>query len=264
MASMAFGGIYNSLDTIMLRFYRSAAEVGIYSAQYRVIYVFYIFSGWYIYSIFPLLSSSFVQFNEQFKNLLHRSIQNMAAFAMLFGLAITLLAHPIMLILYGSAYTSGTLTLQISIWSTMVSMVGTVFYFSLVAAEKQSQIMWSMAIGTIVNATLNVILIPRYGMPAAAVSTVVAQTIQLAINWRSLNKIIATSFWPLVIKPIGLGLLALLLYWILGRVIYLPAAAALSLVAYLIALFKTQIFQVQEFRQIFSAPLNRLRSREKS
>jgi len=255
MASLAFGGIYGSLDSVMLRFYQGNEIVGIYSAQYRVMLVFSIFAGWYIYSILPILSSSYIDNREQFKNLLSRSVQNMTAFALLFGLTVTFLSPQILFALYGDAYASGAIILRVSIWSTMVSLIGTVYYFSLIAASKQSQVMWGMAVGAALNVLFNIVLIPRFGMMGAAVSTIVAQSAQLIMNWHSLNQDVQTHLFTLMIKPIVLAIPIVIIYFVAKSFFNPGAVAVVVMFGYVIMLIRGHIFELQEIKQILPSLL---------
>ena len=113
LGSAIFTSIYISLDSIMLHFLQDDKMVGIYSAQYRIVFVVYVFFGWYMQSIFPIFSNLFTTAREQFKCLLEASIQHMAAFAYLFGLIMIFFAYHIVHFFYGEMYFEGIFILKI-------------------------------------------------------------------------------------------------------------------------------------------------------
>jgi len=256
MASMAFGSIYHSLDIIMLRFFQGNEAVGIYSAQYRIVFTFYIFAGWYVYSIFPLLSNLFMNAREQFRHLVERSVQHMTAFAYLFGLGITFFARPLVRLLYGEMYLGGIFVLQILIWSIMVALVGTIFYHALVAAEKQRQVLKSVVIGTIINALLNFMMIPILGMAGAALATVITQGVQFGLNLRVLRTIVPIQLLHLVIKPTIYAGGSVAIYFILASLVLPAVAGVIGLGSYISALFFGKVFQWKELRQMILVSLH--------
>lgn len=251
MASLAFGAIYHSLDTIMLRAYQGNEVVGVYSAQYRVVFAFYTFGGWYIYSIFPQLASTFHENKAQFRYLIERSLQNMSAVAFLFGLIITIFARPIIFSLYGSSYGGGVLTLQIMIWSVMILLVGTIFYHGLVASGRQDSIMRSVGFGTLVLIVSNSFLIPRLGMVGAAISTILAQGVQLGMNYRTMRAVSSIEFFSYILRPFVVTVATSILFGLLYPILGLSWSGLLAVAAYCLIVLKLEIFNLSEIRQMF-------------
>lgn len=250
MAGSALSTVYFSLDSVMLRFFQGSESVGIYSAMYKIIFAFYLFATLYANSIFPVLSQLFTQARDEFMNLYNRSVQLMAGLGFLFGLAVTLFARPIIQIFFGEAYLAGTLTLQISIWSIMIFLVGLILYDALIVAGKQKELLWSVLISTALNAVLNVILIPTWDIAGAATATVIAQVAQLLVNIYSLKAIIPFNFFSLISKPVIMAGGSVALFFMLSMVTSSFVAAIFALVCYTILLFIGKVFQLQEIRQM--------------
>lgn len=261
MASLAFGVIYSSLDSIMLRFFQGNEAVGIYGAQYRVVFVFYIFAGWYVFSIFPLLSQLFHDARDAFLTLMKRSIEHMAGFGYLFGLTITLFATLLVRILYGDDYLAGVLTLQILIWSIMVALIGTILHYSLIAINLQKRVLQSMIISTTFNAILNFFFIPAWGPVGAAIATVAAQSLNLALNLFFLTRITPFHFLPLILKPTTLAGGAAALYLLL-QPFSVYVAAGIAVLLFLIALFLTKVFAIAELKRWIAMILRKQRPHE--
>jgi len=257
MTSLAFGAVYHSLDTIMLRFFKGDIDVGIYSAQYRVIFTFYVFGGWYVFSLLPVLASSFISAREQFKGLLERSVQHMTGFAFLFGLGVTYFAYPIVKALYGQNYLEGVPILQVLIWSTMISLVGTMFYHSLIVAEKQQKAMTSVIGGTITIVVFNILLIPKLGMMGAAISTVIAQIVQLAMNIHASQQVVPIRIFRQFLKPLAYTLSSIVTYYFLSLLASQLIAGSLAWLVYIILTFKGKVLDWKEFRQVFEALIKR-------
>ncbi len=250
MAGSALSTVYFSLDSLMLRFFQGNEAVGIYSALYKIVFGFYLLATLYANSIFPVLSQLFTHARDEFINLYKRSVQLMAGLGVLFGLAITFFARPIIQIFFGEAYLTGIPTLQISIWSIMIFLVGVILYDALIVAGKQKELLWSVLISTVLNAFLNFVMIPMWGMAGAALATVIAQVAQLLFNIYYLKAIIPFNFLSLIFKPTIMAGSSVALFFALSVVLPTVVAEALALGSYVALLFTGKILQLQEMRQM--------------
>lgn len=87
----------------------------------------------------------------------------------------TLLAEPIIRILYGNAYTPAIAVLRILVWSTAFSYIGYVRNIWILGEEKHS-VLWKINLsGAVSSVVFNVILIARWGACGAAVATILTQ-----------------------------------------------------------------------------------------
>ncbi len=125
--------------------------------------------------------------------LYHRRLQQ--AFDTLFWVAIalalpiTLVADPLMQRLYGTAYTGAGSALEILIWSALVTYLGLVTSYWLVAENLQRLYPVRIFASLCTCVVLDFLLIPRWGIRGAAVASVTAQfvssTIVYAFNVRT-------------------------------------------------------------------------------
>ena len=89
--------------------------------------------------------------------------------------AITLLARPVVIILYGGDYVSSVGVLRLVVWYTSFSYLGTVRNIWILAKERQS-ILWGINLcGAASNVLLNLALIPLWGMNGAAEASIISQ-----------------------------------------------------------------------------------------
>ena len=257
MAGSALSTIYFSLDSVMLRFFQGNESVGIYSAMYKIVFVFYLFATLYGTSIFPVLSQLFVHARDQFITLYDRSIQLMTSLGLLFGLTITLFAAPIIQVFFGKEYWGGVLTLQISIWSIMIFLVGLILYDTLIVAEKQKALLWSVLISTVINALFNIVLIPIWSIAGAAIATVIAQVAQLMFNVYLVKAIVPSNFFLLIAKPVFMAGGSVVLFFLFSMVLSDFMAAMLATMAYMILLFMGRILSLSELNQMVGVLVKR-------
>lgn len=194
--------IYFSLDTIMLGFMKTDKEVGWYTAAYKIILLLITLNKFYFVSIFPVISRYYKESIDKLRLLISYSAK--LAFSLALPLAVggTLLARPIMYLLYTNEYEGGVVAFQILIWSVAVSFLCMVYSDSLVACDKQKKFMIGVGMGAVSNIVLNFILIPRFSLQGAAIATVASEFIVFTYMFRAFKSIIYVPFRSYIIKPL--------------------------------------------------------------
>ena len=200
--------------------------VGIYGAQYRIIFTIQMFVGWYVFSAFPILSSLLDKSRSEFHALLSGSIKFMGFIIYWLSLAIIILAPQIIKVLYGQGYSAGKLALQVLALSMSFGFVGTLLNYMLTAANEQKKGMRSIVITSTLNVVLNFALIPPLGLLGAALATGVASITRTALILRYFRIVFNRSHWTLMLKMFGLFLACLALFWSL-KALAIPEALAI-------------------------------------
>lgn len=89
--------------------------------------------------------------------------------------AFTLLARPIVLILYGADYTPAVPVLRVLVWYLAFSFMGIIRNIWILAEGKQSMLWKINLCGALMNALVNALLIPCYGALGAAAASCATQ-----------------------------------------------------------------------------------------
>jgi O-antigen/teichoic acid export membrane protein len=201
--------IYDQIDTIMLRYLRSEAEVGIYVASYRLMAISMSFLGVLAQVFFPLFSGSAI--GDTKKN--HQYVQWMANNTIALALPIAaggfLLAGPICAFVMGSRYAGADHLLRWLMLNLLSASAAVLFSSRLVPNNRERQYLWSVAAGAIANIILNLVFIPKYGAIAAVFTTIVAQATVAASAYyftRDLRR--ADLGRPIVISLLASGIMA--------------------------------------------------------
>lgn len=95
--------------------------------------------------------------------------------SLLQSLGITVLAKPIIIILYGEAYAPAIMALRVIVWYTTFSYFGSVRNIWILAESKQKYLWIINLSGAIMNILLNLIFIPIWGIVGAAAASLVTQ-----------------------------------------------------------------------------------------
>ncbi len=171
--------IYYNLDTLMLGFYRGEKEVGIYNAAYRVIMGIITLSTVLMEATYPRFSKLYRERPFEVSKLLKKTLGISIAITIPMAIGGTILSRPIMVILFGSAFSDSKVAFQILIWSAMIALLAANYSYSLVACHQQKALAISIGIGTAFNIVLNFLLIPSQGILGASLATVIAQVVMI-------------------------------------------------------------------------------------
>jgi O-antigen/teichoic acid export membrane protein len=194
--------IYLNFDMLLLGFIHGEKTVGLYSAAYKVITMINMFGLYYFLALFPNISRMYESSTEKMKGLLSRSLKNISLVALPLCVGGTIVARPLITLIFGNEFAMSALPFKILIWNVAVIWISLHYGNTLIACNRQNQYMVGVAIGAVTNIVLNLIFIPRYGMTAAAITTVLSELIVLWFMYLKLNTILRLSFLGLIPKPL--------------------------------------------------------------
>jgi len=178
-----------STDTLLLGHFSTVKEVGWYSAASRIIQTFYILPVLFSTVTFPVLVKKATG-SEGITFALRKSLIIMASVMIPLITVMTLESHLIIRILFGTDYAPAALPLAILAWSYIPIFIGTVLNNAVFALNKQKKFVIANIVGVVMNAGLNLLLIPYFHATGAAISTVASLsvvTLITIIQMRNLN-----------------------------------------------------------------------------
>lgn len=228
--------IYYNFDTIMLSFMKGDAAVGWYNAAYRIILVLIELGTFYFTAIFPILSSRYKTSLESLQSILQKSVKLTVAVGLPLGIGGTILARPMMDLIFGVQYTKGILAFQILIWAVVIGYVSMIYANSLLACDRQKQLLKIVTIGAFINLGANFILIPRFSIYGAAAATVFTEIVIFSLAYLELRKIVKVSFANYLLKPLLASLIMGIMLFFLRSLNFILLFFA-GLFVYLIFLF---------------------------
>ncbi|MCQ2429221.1 MAG: flippase [Clostridia bacterium] len=168
--------IYQQTDRIMLKQILDETETGYYSAAVACIGI----TGFVFAAIVDSFRPGILEakkkgdtegFHSEMK-LLYSIITYLALAQCIF---MTLLARPIILVLYGEKYLNSVLPLRIAVWYSTFSYYGSVRNIWILAEGKQKYLWMINLSGALTNIILNALLIPRIGAVGAAAASLATQ-----------------------------------------------------------------------------------------
>jgi O-antigen/teichoic acid export membrane protein len=191
---------YGRIDQILLyELAPHSSEVGIYAAMYKILENANFVPAALMTTLFPILAALHPDQPERLRRIMQLAIDYLIIVSV-GALALTVVAAgPIVELLFGSAFSSGSTVLTILMAAFVPMCVGYVAGNMIVATDQQRQYIWFAAIGLVLNLAANAILIPIDGMHAAAWVTLATEVAVVGLSLRAVLRRIGMRLDPLKI-----------------------------------------------------------------
>lgn len=199
-----FTVIYFRTDILMISFLRGDAEVGFYSAAYRLTDALVFLPTVFTTSTFPLMSKYFKDSFDSFSFAYAKTFKYLFAAGLMIAVVVTFASDKIIDIVYGSEYQNSVVALQILIWATAIMFINVLISSTCISSGNQQIISKTAILAAILNVILNLILIPSIGYIGAAIATVFAAfgSMLFGLIWIQKNllhkNLLQLTFSPLI------------------------------------------------------------------
>lgn len=176
LSSIAIG-IYMKIDQVMIKNMLGNEQAGIYAVAVKLSEVWYFVPSIICASLFPSIVNAMNTSKELFENRMKRlySLMFWASFSI--ASIITVLAYPIIKILFGIPYLGAVTTLQIYVWACIAVFLGVAIAQYMLAKNFTKISFYNTVLGALINVILNTILVPKIGINGAAIATLISHTI---------------------------------------------------------------------------------------
>lgn len=171
--------IYNS-DLLFLRVFRGAAAVGYYAAAYALVSFLLNLGTAYNQSLLPTLTRLHADPRSE-QALYDTASAHVFALTVPAAIGGAMLAPAIIDTVFGQSYGMSGVALRILMWSVPLLLIRGIPAVALMARGREDLVFRINLWATVLNLTLNVILIPRYGVMGAAWATVCTEVLRLGL-----------------------------------------------------------------------------------
>lgn len=182
--------IYTNLDTVMLGFMKTDADVGYYNAAVKIksILVSIITS---LGTVILPRSSYYIEHNQmkEFQRITKKALNFVFILATPLMLYFILFARSGIYFLSGSAYEGSVIPMQIIMPTLLLIGITNILGMQiLVPMGKEKIVLYSEIAGAIADLVLNIIFIPKFASAGAAMGTLVAEFVVLVVQYIYLKK----------------------------------------------------------------------------
>lgn len=199
--ALVLGTVYFRMGTIILSLFNMKKDIGYYGVPLRFLEILQIIPHYFMNSVLPVLTVSFLENRERSSRIIRYSLNVLAAVALPIFVGGYLLAWPIIAAVSSPEFLSKRTEIGI-IWGSdmalkilLGAMIFTYFHvvlsYTLVAMERQKQILWANTAAVLANIVLNLVLVPHFGFLGAAMSAVVSEIIIFSILVMRVRKYIS-------------------------------------------------------------------------
>jgi len=186
--NLIFTTIYTLVDQVMLSFMYNDEVVGWYRAAYQFVFTMTLIPEQLLKAAFPVLSKYFIVSVDDLRNLFNRLLKFLLLAAISLATLLFLFSEDLIRLVYGDEYINGAKALKILVWSTAFIFITLIFTNTARAIDKQRFTARMVMIGAVLNVVLNFILIPKYNIIGAAVSTLVTEMLIFTTHFIFLSK----------------------------------------------------------------------------
>lgn len=241
-------------DTLVLTYFRSLAEVGVYNAVVPTVMMIQFFATSIVTVIFPMVSELWA---KKKKDYLAKGLGTIYqySFAIMIPAVIIALAfsEPILGIMFGPDYIGGAIPMQLL-------LVGIVFFglYSITSAAlngigKPAISTKILLQGALLNLILNLLLIPTMGMLGAALSSLISYVFTGIYSSLKLARFIEIRMpWLSWLKTVAIGIIMLLLIIFLSDLLVMNVYAKIIMISaiagilYLVLVIIAKVIDLKE------------------
>lgn len=166
--------IYMKIDQVMIKQMLDSESVGQYAAAVRLSEAWYFIPMIICSSLFPAIINAKTVSDELYKSRCQNLYDLMVFLSVSVAIFMTFFSSYLVEILYGLEYQEASSILVIHIWAGVFAFLGVANGRWVITENLVVNGMIRTTLGAIVNVTLNVLLIEKYGIKGAAISTLIS------------------------------------------------------------------------------------------
>lgn len=231
-------------DAFLISLMLTEQYLGYYSAAQTILLGFNLMPMAIRAAIYPVMTRYHHEAPDKLALIYEKATHYLLALVLPMAAGITLLAGPIIRLIFGPSFEPAVPVLQISIWAIVFLFLNVPGARLLLINHYQREASVMFGIAMAINVTLNLLLIPRLGISGAAIARTASNltlyaTFQIFAN----RKIIPLRLGPMIIRPLIATAVMTVAVWPL-REMLLPSiavgAAAYLLTAIVLGVFPRQ------------------------
>lgn len=244
--------LYLKTDIILLSLLKTSADVGIYSAAYKVIENILFFPAMIAGLILPIMSRYIFTEREKFVDISNKTFKVLFLIIVPIVVGVLFLAEDIISLIGGAGFAKSAWVLKVLIFSLLFMFFGNFFNNILIVGNQQKKLMKILFFCAVFNITSNLILIPAYSYKAAAIISAATEmlvtVLAAVVIYKNIHYRPRIHFgWKVLFSAAGM---AAFLYFL--RDGSFPVLVIGGAVVYFIFLWLTKAVTADEFSAIFS------------
>lgn len=254
MLVVGFSAIYNRVDTIIITKFLGFGETGFYTTAYKYFDILAFFPATISHVLYPFFASLAARkATGDIRVTLEKYLRVMVAAALPMAVGGAILAKRLIILVSDERYAAGAPALSILIWAIAILYIY-IPVNALILSQLTKKAMLVTGANVIINIAGNILLIPHYGIKAAAIMTVISEALQGIFYFYFVRRNITDfSFVKYLLKPaLAAAAMGIVLWFIRDQTLFvtLPAGAGVYGIVLLLLGFATRD-DVQTVKNLF-------------
>lgn len=196
--------LYFRVDTFLLSFLASDAEVGRYGVAYRVLEVLIVFPTYFMATLFPEIARQ-APHSARLNELVQGAFSTLVLVAVPLVVVFAVFSGQVVAVAAGPRYSDAAPVLAVLVVAVAILFVNTVYFHSLVALNQQRRLFMMLLAVLAFNVLLNLVLIPRLGAMGAAIALVASEAVVCLLAARAFARV---GRVPRLLRPVRIALAA--------------------------------------------------------
>jgi O-antigen/teichoic acid export membrane protein len=219
--------LYYRNDVFFLKWLTNDQQVGWYGAAYMPLDFLMTGANAALLAVYPVVSSLYVQSPERMREVFAKLSRYGWLIMLPFAAILTIMGKPVLILFLGNRFANAAEALKILCWATAIEVQVCLAGTFMNAMLKQNSIVKISVASLIINAGLNLILIPRFGYQGAASSMLISAFLTWIINMKVIRKAFSASVLrDSMARPVlAVGVSTVVLYALRHMGFLLPLAA---------------------------------------
>jgi O-antigen/teichoic acid export membrane protein len=185
-----FNATFWSITVILVTWLKGEVAAGYFSAAYKLISYALLFAVAFSQALLPVASRLARQDRGLYAQLLRRALRYLAMLFLGLAVALSLLAEPIILLLYGPGMAGAIPVLRWLAWMLVPYGIVPALAYTLVSHHHSRRDLWANLAGALVVVIANIILIPHWSVTGAAVAMVLGALVFAGIEYGSVHQLL--------------------------------------------------------------------------
>jgi O-antigen/teichoic acid export membrane protein len=199
--ALAINEVYFRVDTLIISLYEPFDEVALYTLAYRILELLLVAGAVFLNSVLPVLSEAVSRDEARAARIVQDSTDLLIAAGVPLVAGGLVLAPEIVDVAGGAEFADADVPLRILLVAGALIWVNGVFGAALIAKRRQTSALWLNVAALVFNVSLNLLLVPRYGIVVAAVVTVASEVLILAGSYLLMRRYLGFFPAPTTLLP---------------------------------------------------------------
>lgn len=189
MLSGAIFPIFMQADIVMLDYFYSEHEVGLYAAPMKIIMQIGFLGDAAMTALFPILVSKYANDRAEFSSLVSIIARALFLVSICMFIFVFLFSDIIVDILFGKDYTSSIATMQILSILALLLITARLYSALMIIFGFTKYELVKAILAVLLNISLNLVLIPKYSILGAAIASVISYLFSEALFYLCFKKL---------------------------------------------------------------------------